>query len=388
MSKSRLHACTMALATLLLLGACRGGRGDATDLTPEPLAYARNICCERGEGFSVWTLRDPWDTAAVLHRYVLVSDTAIATERIASRLPRADAATSVVRVPLHRVGVATSVHCGLMDELGCSDAIAGVCESQYIDLPTVQSRLADGTITDFGNGMNPNIELIMDVAPDALLLTSFEHSGGYGRVERLGIPIIECAEYMEVSPLARAEWMRFYAELFGTGSRADSILDAVCADYESLRRLAADSTAAARRPRLFTEMLYGGQWFVPCAESTMGIMFADAGADYVFADRHGSGSTALAFETVFDAAADADLWLVKYNSATPLTYTQMEQDYKPYARFSAFSHRHVWGCDLARSHFYEQTPFHPERLLRDLIAIIHPELLPGTQPVYYQPLEP
>lgn len=362
----------------LLLASCAQGRKPASSLAPSPLRYASNLTCERGEGYSLWTLRNPWDTTAVLHRYLLLPDTLSEPD-----LSTFQFAFSIIRTPVRAAGVATAVHCGLLDELGVADRIAGVCEKEYIDLPAVNEGLSAGRIADFGNGMNPNIERIMDVAPDVLLLTPFEHSGGYGRVERLGIPIIECAEYMEVSPLARAEWIRFYAELFGTELRADSIFRAVEQNYLTLK---AKASTASSCPTLLTEQLYGGQWFVPCGQSTMGIMFSDAGADYLFHDRPGSGSTALSFETVLDEAQDADVWLLKFNSQQPLTYRQLASDYQPYTRFRAFREHQIFGCDLAHNHFYEETPFHPDRLLRDFIILFHPELLPGEQSIYYKPL--
>jgi len=411
--------CCLLSPSLLFLVSCGGGKKVSSPMEPEPLRYATNLTCERGDGFSVWTLRDPWDTTQVLHRYILIpnqdqdpppalpvregagcseqASASQASQVIAPSLTgRAGSGSSVIKVPVRTAGVATAVHCGLLDELGVASAIAGVCEKEYIDLPAVTEGLAAGRIADFGNGMNPNIERIMDVAPDILMLTPFEHSGGYGRVERLGIPIIECAEYMEVSPLARAEWIRFYAELFGAEAVADSIFSAVESNYLELKEKVSAKTSSLQGdahhaehvlPTLLTEMLYGGQWFVPCGQSTMGMMFADAGADYLFADSPGSGSTALAFETVLDCAADADVWLVKYNSAQPLTYRQLAADYQPYTRFRAFREHHIWGCDLARNHFYEETPFHPDRLLRDLIIIAHPELMPGDSTTYYTPLK-
>lgn len=395
--------------------ACAGRKYSETAFESVPLRYATNLTCERGEGYSVWTLRNPWDTTQVLHRYILQHDTLAQPQ-----FSHLNEQTSLIPVPVCHAGVATAVHCGLLDELGVASAIAGVCEKQYIDLPAVTEGLAAGRIADFGNGMNPNIERIMEVVPDVLLLTPFEHSGGYGRVERLGIPIVECAEYMEVSPLARAEWIHFYGELFGVADKADSIFNAVATNYLFLKQSVADvmpdsvfdanspikhahltsQEISARasspdtsrivtcsRPRLLTEMLYGGQWFVPCGQSTMGMMFADAGADYIFRNRPGSGSTALSFETVLDEAQDADIWLLKYNSLQPLTYSQLARDYQPYTRFRAFRQRHIYGCDLARNHFYEETPFHPDRLLRDLVIILHPELIPDEELRYYQPLK-
>ena len=391
---------------LFLVASCSENRKEAISLTPEPLRYATNLTCERGDGYSVWTLRNPWDTTAVLHRYILIPATpqkahstlyrkaeslasldscAIMAKGLESPHLRGDleGSSSIIQVPVRSAGVATAVHCGLLDELGVASAIAGVCEKQYIDLPVVSRGLANGTVADFGNGMNPNIERIMDVTPDVLLLTPFEHSGGYGRVERLGIPIIECAEYMEASPLARAEWIRFYAELFGAEERADSIFSVVEQNYLELKALAA---TASTRPRLLTEMLYGGQWFVPCGQSTMGIMYSDAGADYIFRSLSGQGSTALTFERVLDEAEDADIWLLRYNNAQPLTYRQLASDYQPYTHFRPFTEHTIWACDLAHNHFYEETPFHPDRLLRDLVAILHPELIPSHQPIYYRPL--
>lgn len=367
----------------MVICSCSGRSTTSSDFEPVPLRYATNLTCERGEGFSIWTLRNPWDTTQVLHRYILQHETLAQPDFSIFNFQ-----FSIIKTPVRHAGVATAVHCGLLDELGVGSAIAGVCEKEYIDLPVVNEGLAAGRIADFGNGMNPNIERIMDVAPDILLLTPFEHSGGYGRVERLGIPIIECAEYMEVSPLARAEWIRFYGELFGVSERADSIFHEVESNYLALKEKTHSKDSPVKAGvSLLTEMLYGGQWFVPCGQSTMGMMFADAGANYLFANRKGSGSVALSFETVLDEAQNADVWLVKYNSQQPLTYSNLAADYQPYTRFRAYQQRHIYACDLAHNHFYEETPFHPDRLLRDLICILHPELLPDQQPVYYHPLQ-
>ena len=391
----RNHSATFILVFLFLAVSCGGDRKASSSLEPAPLRYATNLTCERGEGYSLWTLRDPWDTTAVLHRYLLRTvldscsserrdrDAEVANEIAGLPFGVHSEGLSIINVPVRSAGVATAVHCGLLDELGVAGAMVGVCEKEYIDLPVVAEGLASGRIADFGNGMNPNIERIMDVSPDVLLLTPFEHSGGYGRVERLGIPIVECAEYMEISPLARAEWIRFYAELFGAEERADSIFNAVEQNYVALKQKA---SRVQSHPKLLTELLYGGQWFVPCGQSTMGILFADAGADYLFRNRPGSGSIALSFETVLDEAQDADVWFLKFNSQQPLTYRQLASDYQPYTRFRAFRERHIYGCDLAHCRFYEETPFHPDRLLRDYMILLHPELMPGEQTAYYKPL--
>ncbi|MBR3512861.1 MAG: ABC transporter substrate-binding protein [Bacteroidaceae bacterium] len=383
MTDRRLPLGAIALLFLLLAASCGGGRsgGAVSEGEADSMRYATNLAIVRHDGWIEVRLRNPWDTAAVLHTYLLVPADA--------DLPNALPEGTLVRTPLRRAGVATAVACGLIAELGCADAIAGVCEQEYIHQPDVQQGLRSGRVADFGNGMNPDIERIMATAPDALLLTPFEHSGGYGRAERLGIPIIECAEYMETSALGRAEWMRFYALLFGAEARGDSIFAAVERHYLALRDSVAahcSAATAAALPSLLTETMYGGQWFVPCAQSTMGRMLADAGAANPFAYIAGSGSKGLAFEEVLERAGQADVWLVKYNQSAPVGYTSLARDYRPYTQFRAWRERHIWACNLDATHFYEETPFHPDRLLRDLVIILHPELMQDRRTRYYLPL--
>ena len=115
-------------------------------------------------------------------------------------------------------------------------------------------------------------------------------------------------------------------------------------------------------------------------------IYADAGANYVFADDEHSGSVPLAFETVFDKGQNADFWLIKYNQAIDKTYKELEQDYAPYTGFRAFKERNIYGCNTGKVDFYEDSPFHPDRLLKDLIKIFHPTLLEGYELKYFTKL--
>ena len=121
----------------------------------------------------------------------------------------------------------TTVHCAMLQSLGREDCIAGVADLKYIKIPWVHQQVKEGRIVDVGEGMSPVIEKIIDNRPDAILLSPFENSGGYGKLEDIDIPIVECAEYMEESPLARAEWLRFYGLLFGCEHEADSLFAVV-----------------------------------------------------------------------------------------------------------------------------------------------------------------
>ena len=349
----------------ILLGfvSCTGRRTqmqtDAGDTIP--MKYARNLTMVRHKDYTEVFIRNPWDTTKVLHHYVLTPSESYAREREGT----------LVRVPLQRAGIFTAVHCGLVKELGRESAIRGICEIEYINIPSIKKAVAEGRVANFGSAMEPTIEVIMDAQPDALLISPFENSGGYGRVERLGIPIIECADYMEFSPLARAEWMRFYGRLFGVGERADSLFAEVEHRYLALREKA---RKVEYRPTLIAEKPYSGVWYVAGGNSAMGILYQDAGSNYLFSNRKKNGSLALSVETVFEVGQQADIWLIKYNQSTPLTLAQIKSDYPSFAHFRAFQTGRVYGCNQETSRFYEETPYHPDRLLSNLVEIIHPEL--------------
>ena len=373
-----MHSLVLVVVTILLsIASCQGGKTTTDDKAGGDtisMRYATNLTLVRYDNYVEATIRNPWDTTRVLHRYLLVEGEGTPDPSTTDGEP------TVIHVPVRKAGVYSSVHCSLFDELGCASSIAGVCDSKYITLPTIKRGLEEGTISDFGDGMEPNIEAIMDAMPDVLMPSPFENSGGYGRLERLGIPIVECADYMEVSPLARAEWVRFYGILTGEEQRADSLFDAVEKHYTDLRTQVLKTRT---RPTLVAEMPSSGAWYIAGGKSTLGIMYHDAGADYVFADMDNAGSTSMAFEKVFERAEKADFWLVKYNQSTPLTLSQMESDNALYTHIKAFAEGRVYGCNTTSSQFYEQTPFHPDRLLANLISILHPELGVKAEKTYY-----
>ena len=346
----------------------REGEGDTLELR-----YARNLLMiQYPDGLDV-QLRNPWDTTQTLHRYWLTETGA------ESPFP----GSTTVTIPLRRAGVFTAVHASLIDELGCLDAIAGVCEPEYIHNNRILGRMTScgsHTITDLGSGMNPNLERIMQANADAVMPSPFQDNGGYGRLESIGIPIIECADYMEVSPLARAEWMKFYGRLFGVAGKSDSLFSQIETEYQNLRKQAGQ---LSRRPRLMVEIPYSGTWYTPGGQSTMGILYHDAGADYLWADNAESGSLSLSPEFILDRAIDADIWLLKCNQSTPLTYAQMQSDLPMAREFKAFRDRNVYVCNTYEIPFYEETPFHPERLLANLMQIFHPELSISTKYSYF-----
>ncbi len=341
----------------------------------DTIRYARGFTVQHCEGYTSVEVRDPWDSTRILQRYLLVSRDG----SLPSGLPQG----TVVRTPVRNVVVYTSVHAAIIDRLGETGKVIGVCEPRYMETPAIQEGLREGRITDLGEATAPNVEKMIDIGAEIIIASPFQNAG-YGPAEKLGIPIVEAADYMESLPLGRTEWIRFYGLLFDKAAVADSVFRETESAYMRLKELTKDVTS---RPRVFAEKRFGSSWYMPAGNSYIAHLYADAGADYVFKDLPGSGSTPLSFETVLDRAIHADVWMMKYNLAEEMTYNDLRTEYTPYENFDAFKHRNVYTCNTGIVPYFEEFPLHPDYLLKDMVWIFHPELLPGYTPRYYRRME-
>ncbi len=363
------------LLSVLALGSAQSCADGPSVPHSGSMRYARNLFIDRRDGYSLVTLLDPWDTSTVRRIYCLLQENA--------RVPQDIPQCTVIRVPVKRAAIYSSVHASIAAQLGAADRIAAVCEPEYITSAEVLKRMADGLTVSIGPAVSPDIERIMDVDADVIIAPPFENAG-FGASEKLGIPIVEAAEYMENDPLGCTEWIRFYGILFGREAQADSLFGATCFAYDSLKALIPRS---GERPSLLLELKYGSGWTVPSGGSYIGKLNLDAGFDYAFSHLEGTNSVPLTFEQVYDIACDADVWTFKYASDHPVTYDELESQYSPYSRFKAFRSRNIFACNTLLTTYYDDIDIHPDYILADLISISHPDILPGYERRYFQPLQ-
>lgn len=363
----------------VLLSSCmhRQSVPHATDADTLNLRHAKYLTLVEHEDYTEVLIRNPWNDSKLLQRFVVNKGDNVGLRHV-------DGAS--LSSSSNRLAVFTTTHANLIEELGGIDAVAGVCETEYIANPRLCEALSAGRIRDLGSAMTPDRERIISLAPDLILLSPYENASTYGNLESLGIPIVQCADYMETTALGRAEWMRLYGRLVGKAREADSLFLAVEAQYYALQSLT-DSIASEARPSVLFDTKNGSAWYVPGGRSTMAQLIHDAGGRYLFADNSKSGSVPLAFETVLDRGEQAHVWLIRYNNSRQrMTLPDLGSIYQPYTLFRAYRSGQVYGCNSAELTFYEETPFHPERLLRDYICILHPTLLPADTLRYFHQL--
>ena len=378
------------IATMAItLTACQGGKTAAGmeeggDTLQMKYAQLLTIVSHDEGSYTEVKVHNPWKEGTELHRYILVPKGKEGDATMAKLAGQAHGEgkaaatlgvkTDTVRTPLESNLVFTAPHCQLLTELGCQNAITGVCDKDYINIPDIKSRAqADAKVAhpimDCGSSMQPDIERIIALHPEALLISPFENNGGYGKLDKLRIPIIETADYMETSPLGRAEWIKLYGLLLGS-SKADSLFSAIEKEYLQLK------AEAAKLPlglSILTERKTGNVWYVPGGKSTMGILLRDAHAKYIFADDQHSGSLSMSPEQIIAKGNQIDVWAFKYFGGNALTKQDLLAEYQGYQALKAFQSGNIYETDTSCEPYFELTSFHPEILLREFIILSHPE---------------
>ena len=408
MKKQYILLCGATVA--LLMAACQGEKTAAADADAGDtleMKYAKLLTIvKHGDGeetsdaaegidyqYAEALVANPWKAGTMLHRYILIPKGEEGDKTVAMLAKRrstgARCTTDTVRTPVERSAVFIAPHCQLMYELGCQQAIRGVCDLDYINIPDVKKRAAlsgntsaQNPIVNCGSSMAPDIERIIALKPETILLSPFENSGGYGKLDKLHIPIIEAADYMESSPLGRAEWMKFYGMLFGNEegksngiagsceSKADSLFAKIEKEYLSLK---AQAAGYPKGLSILTERKTGNVWYVPGGQSTIGILLKDANARYIFEDDQHSGSLAMSPEQILAKGKQVDIWAFKYFGGAPLSQAQLLQEYDGYKALAAFNRGNIYQVDTSTVPYFELTSFHPELLLREFIILAHGE---------------
>ncbi len=364
---------SLILSTILF--SCQNNKeknSTEASVTSYEVKYAKVFSVDKYDIYTLVTVKNPWDSTLILQKYVLVDKE--------SELPENLPEGTLIRTPIKSAAVYSTIHCAILRELNSLQIIKAVCEPEYIDSEYVKNGVANGSIANLGLASNPDIEKLIMIDPDAIIASPIQ-GVPYGTIEKTGIPIIEAPDYMEATPLGRAEWIRFYSLFIGKEHEADSIFNKVEKEYNDIKEKVSDTED---RPTVFTDLKYGNAWYIAGGNSFIGNILIDAGASYIWKDDLSTGATPLPFETVLDKAGEAQFWLIKYNQPIEMTYQILEKEYKPYSYFNAFKKRNVYVCHTGKVPYYEDVAIHPEYILKDLAFIFHPDLFSDYSPRYYK----
>jgi iron complex transport system substrate-binding protein len=321
------------------------------------------------------TVSNAWKNADVDFRYILYKET----------IPQVTNAEAI-KIPIQSAIVTSTSHLPPFEYLQALDVLKGFPVLSHISSQAILAQHQAGKLQDVGTAQGINLEKVMDMEPE--LVMAFAMGSEYDvhqKLKRAGIPVLLNADYMEPSALARAEWIKLFGLLLGKYEAAEAYFNQVKNAFDSLTQL---SLNVPNRPQVMSGIMYGDVWYAPGGSSWAAEMLQLAGGEYLWKDENESGSLKLSYESVLDMAAEADVWIgaANFGSLTALT----ESDHR-YANFQPLKSGRIYtytkrlgekgGNDYLESGYYR-----PDLILADLIAILHPDLLPDYETYYYQAL--
>ncbi|MFN8490428.1 MAG: ABC transporter substrate-binding protein [Caldilineaceae bacterium] len=351
------------------------------DYFPEKikLTHTSGFSVEYHNNYKVVTVKTPWQGAKAPLQYALV--------QCGTPAPADFKKEQIIDVPVKRFVSMSTTYLPFLDELNLLDRLVGLDDSTYVNNEKVAKLAADGKLKMIGFGDKVNVEQAVDLNPDLIMTYAMGSADdAHPKLIEAGLKVVVNAEWLDTSPLGRAEWGKFLAIFFNREAAAEAMFTKTATAYE---KLTAQAAQVKTKPTVFTDTAYQGTWYIPGGKSFGAHFLVDAGATYLWADEPSTGSAPLAFEAVFDKAKDADFWLNQgyVSSLKDLTAADAR-----YADFTAFKKGNVWNNNTRANanggnDYYESAIAHPDVVLADLIKILHPELLPDHQLVYYHQLK-
>jgi iron complex transport system substrate-binding protein len=288
-----------------------------------------------------------------------------------------------VKVPIRRTICMTSLQLSNFTVLDAHEVVKGLTGTKNLYNEDILARVKDGRIVKIGMEGNFDTELVLAANPDVIFISPFKR-GGYEPVKETGITLVPHLGYKELDPLGQAEWIKFVGMFIGKEKEAQKVFDGIEKRYNDIKALAAKSTT---RPTVFSGEMHSGTWHAVGGKNYLAQIFRDAGANYVIQDEETAGEN-LEFEKMYALAADADYWRILNSFPGDFSYEALKSSEPRNELFKAFKDRKVIYCNMKQQPYYEITPVQPDVLLKDFVAIFHPELVESDyQPTYYKLLK-
>lgn len=370
----------LLLCAQLLLSCSSGPANLQSDNDSEKslIKYASGLAIVRHTSWTEIVVKRPWQGAASPIKYALVS----------AGTPRSDIPDGhqIIEVPVTKVASTSTTHLPHFEAIGEVASLKGFANGSYVYSRVIRERLDAGSIMEIGNGNGVNLESCLSLKPEVLFTFSMGNDlSSNQRLGRSGIELLYNADYLESTPLGRAEWLKFTAAFFNKLDVADSVFSAIEHNYLTLK---AKAQATQTRPAVLTGVVYGDTWFLPGGKNYGATFFEDAGGRYLWSENDENGWLELSFESVYEKASLADLWIGVASFTSLEEMTHQESRYK---LFGPWKSGEVYNYDqqvatTGGNNYLEEGYSRPDLVLADLIRIIHPEALPGHSLYFYRKL--
>ena len=371
------------LFVLVAIVNCTSSRKEPTSNSSDSVSleikYAQGFKVSDHGSYKTVEVTYPYQGAQSGYKYLLVQK--------GEPVPSHDPATPVITIPLESIVCTSTTHIPLLDYLNETDVLVGFPSTDYISSEKMRKRIDNGKVKELGMDKGMNLEVLVALKPSLVMGYSMNNDmGQLKKIQELGIPIVVNAEYLEKHPLGRAEWIKFMALFFNKEKQADSVFRMIESEYQKTQAMA---KTVSSKPTVMSGIVYGDTWFLPGGQNYAAKLLEDAGCHYLWNDDPSNGFLELSFESVYEKAKNAELWI---GVGSFRSLAEIKAAEERYARFRSFKDGKVYTYNSRQgakggSEFLELGYLRPDFILKDLVKIAHPELLPEYSLYFYGQLK-
>jgi len=343
------------------------------------IQYAKGFEIYKHPGFSILKITNPWPEAAASFTYILQEKNGI--------IPDSLKQFTVIPIPIKSIVVTSTTHIPALELLGVENTLKGFPSTDYISSEKTRKLIDAGKVREVGVNENLNTEILIDMKPEVIVSFGLNNSNPtLDNLQKSGLKVMLNGDWTEQSPLGRAEWIKFFGAIYGLDSKANTIFSEIVATYNSTLALAKKATT---KPTVLSGAMYQEQWYVPQGESWAALFLKDAQSQYLWSKTKGTGSLSVPFEIVLEKAKNADFWIAPGDFSS---LKQMSDSNPHYNQFASFKNKKVYSYAVNKGAkggiiYFEWSSTRPDLVLKDLITIFHPELLPNHKLFFFQKLK-
>ncbi len=353
---------------------------DISPLSQTSIAYAQGFTITSYPNYKLLEISEAFPNSKQSYTYALVHN----SNRDKISMPDLEKVDAIISVPLQSIVVTSTTHIPSLEMLGVENSLIGFPGLDYISSTLSRKRISNNQIKELGHNESLNTELTIELHPEVVVTFGVEgENKTLNTLERANIPIIYNGDWVEKHPLGKAEWIKFFGALYHKEKEADSIFNSIEANYIATKSIAAK---APKKPTVLSGAMYKDVWYVPKGDSWQAKIIEDAGGDYLWSNTKGGGSIALSVESVLEKAKEAAFWIAP---AQYTSYSKLLSDNKVYGEFTAFKNRNAYTFAKKKGAtggviYYELAPNRPDIVLKDLVSILHPDLMPTATEFFTQ----
>lgn len=343
------------------------------------IRYASGLSIQKFDDFSIVTVSNPWPTSDKKYTYIL--------HKSSAKIPDSLQKYTAIQVPIQTIVVTSTTHIPALELLGVEEKLIAFPNTDYISSEKTRTLIETGKIREIGTNQSLNTEVLLDMQPDVIIGFGVDgEKKTYDNLQQNGLKILYNGDWTEQHPLGRAEWIQLFGVLFGLEEKADEVFKTIEKDYIQAKELVQN---VSKKPTIFSGSVYQDQWYLPQGKSWAAQFLSNAGGNYLWAATEGTGSLSLSFETVFETAQNADFWI---GPGQFTSFEQLEKANPNYKHFKAVQNKNVYSFSSKKGKtggviYYELASNRPDLVLKDLIKILHPELVPDYELYFFEKLK-